>query len=141
MDTDTGEWENVGDSDFHMNAEGDNLMLYCINADDEPHFINAISYAGPWVEAGKESYDITESALPERLAGVGNVVLKGHPNWLYNGTQSGNRDILVPSFGDSANWKGSDLRYQLSGSWSLQSTAFVTTLAGLVLSSVALLLV
>lgn len=134
-DANKGDWSIVDDSLFDLHPDGDTLLLYCINADDEPHFISGLSFSGSWSPEGLASYNTSESALPARLDPLGSVAVQGYANWLYNGTQQAGRDVLIPSFSNSSNWAGSDLRYQISSAWG--QTAMLSTLASLAASFIS----
>ena len=136
-DADQGEWSIVDDSMFALHPDGDTLLLYCINADDEIHFISGLSYSGPWAPIDQNDYGTDQSALPDRLNPLGSVAVQGYANWVYNGTQVANRDVLIPSFSDSSNWVGSDLRYQFSSAQG--STAVLGILVSLAVSFVSVL--
>jgi hypothetical protein len=130
LTTDKGMWQVVDNSTFALHPDGDNILVYCINADGEPHFINAVSYSGGFVAAGLESYNISESALPSRLSALGSVSFEGHPNWLYKGVQEADRAELIPAFSNATNWKGSDVVYQISSA--SRHVALASGLIGLV---------
>lgn len=88
-----------------MNPQGEQLFLYCVGATDIVP-LAAISYNGPWQEAGLPSYGLNESALPDRLETNGTITLEHCDQWEYSGTRSANVDVLKQSMQNVNNWKG-----------------------------------
>lgn len=104
------------DEEWNMDHLGDHFHLYCINADNEPHFIFSLGFnqveswkpeALPPAEYGKSS------ALPARLDPNGSVLLPGFSNWFYNGTQNASATVLIPAFSNADNWIGSDRPFEI----------------------------
>lgn len=105
---------------FDLNPDGDHMLIYCINADDKPHFIHGLTFRIGWAEQGLSEYPVG-SALPSRLARDGNVALGDFKNWFYNGTQEANAAVLIPAFADPDNWAGSDVPYDIPNSGAVSS--------------------
>ena len=107
---------------------GDSMLLYCLNADDEPHFISGIIYntEGAWSSSGLVDYGFNESALPSTLKTDGNVALPFSPNYIYIGPQSGKRVDLVESFQQPKNYNGSLTAY-------IVDTSAATTISSLLM--------
>jgi hypothetical protein len=125
-------WETINDSTFALHPEGDNLFLYCLTAEGEPHFIYGFSFFGEWDEAGLETYPVSNSALPASLEDVGSVAVEGFSNWRYAGPRTGTPAVMKEAFSIQANWIGSDLRYDMSPpGTSAAASAASTTLLGL----------
>jgi hypothetical protein len=122
---------------FDLSVTGDQFFLYCLNADDEPHFISGFSYNGEWADAEDlaDPVPLDKSALPEDLIEFGSVALPHIDNYLYRGITTGNKTDLLAEFMDPEKYEGSDdARWGLgkiedpSGALSLFS-ALVTTVA------------
>lgn len=103
------EWEG----EMSLNQDGDHLLMYCINADSQVHFISGLTFGLPWAPAGQASYRPGESALPESLDFRGNVELEDLSNWYYNGTLNLSVALLKDSFVDESQWVGSDTPFQV----------------------------
>jgi hypothetical protein len=127
---------------------GDQFFLYCLDADDLPHFITGFSYNGAWMEAedirALEEVPLDKSALPEDLFELGAVFLPHGDNHIYTGEVAGSTAELLLQFMDPLNYEASNaLRYGLvdqdgSGARSLFS-ALVTLVAMIPLVAVLLL--
>lgn len=107
---------------------GDHFHLYCINADNDPHFIFSLGFnavegwrpdALPPAEYGKSS------ALPAKLSPHGNVLLPGFSNWFYNGTQNASAAVLIPAFSNATNWIGSDQPFEIESGASTFTTGLM----------------
>jgi hypothetical protein len=107
------EYNHTGPNQFDLNPDGDHILIYCMNADNQPHFINAITYQVGWAEEGLANYTTGTSALPKRLDPLGSVALGEFSNWYYNGTRTGSADVLIPAFSNASSWVGSDIPYNL----------------------------
>jgi hypothetical protein len=99
---------------------GDQFFLYCLDADDLPHFITGFSYNGAWMEAediqALDEIPLDKSALPEDLFELGAVFLPHADNHIYTGNVSGNTTDLLIEFMDPLNYEASNaLRYRLIG--------------------------
>lgn len=84
---------------------GEQVFLYCLGA-TEVVPLAAISYNGPFQEEGLGSYGLNESALPERLASNGTIVLGQCDTWEYAGITNAQTDVLKSSIININNWKG-----------------------------------
>jgi hypothetical protein len=101
---------------FDLSVAGDQFFLYCLDADDLPHFITGFSYNGAWMEAediqALEEVPLDKSALPEDLFELGAVFVPHADNHLYTGIVSANKTDLLLAFMDPSNYEASDaLRY------------------------------
>jgi hypothetical protein len=123
---------------FDLSVTGDQFFLYCLNADDEPHFISGFSYNGEWTDAEDlaDPAPLDQSALPEDLIEFGSVALPHIDNYLYRGITTGNRTDLLAEFMNPEKYEGSDnARWGLgiiedpSGARSLLSSALLTVAA------------
>jgi endonuclease I len=141
------QWENP-EGLFDLSVAGDQFFLYCLDADDLPHFITGFSYNGAWMEAedirALEEVPLDKSALPEDLFELGAVFLPHGDNHIYTGEVAGSTAELLLQFMDPLNYEASNaLRYGLvdqdgSGARSLFS-ALVTLVAMIPLVAVLLL--
>lgn len=99
------------------------MFVYCINADDKPVFLNALTYnEDGFVETGLDSYDFQNTALPP-IYGEGSLALPFAPSYLYVGPQEGTKSELLAAFSDPGNYQGSLIPYTIntSSAWSLRS--------------------
>ena len=80
--------------------------MYCLDADDLPHFLWGFSYNGPWLEPGlsPEEYGTGKSALPDDLADLGTTTLPHNDNCVYAGPLSDTKANLQKHFMDPAEW-------------------------------------
>lgn len=143
LDTDNGTWAAVnGSAPFILSdVTGDNIFLYCLNADSLPHFIVGAIYN----DVGWKAYDAnsteeiqleySESVLPERLSEDGNIALKFFPNYLYKGPDSGNRADLVVTFANASNWEGSNQAFVVDTGSSAYRSILVSIWIGMSLST------
>ena len=149
---DQGSWEEVSSASEEESSGGgvfdltssvpDNMLVYCLDADEQPHFLSAITTNGDgFSEEGLDSYTTSETALPEELgegSGGGKLVLPFQPNYLYTGIREGDRNELVAAFADPANYEGRDTPYNIvtsgatKGVLSLLATGLMATAATLV---------
>jgi hypothetical protein len=111
------QWESP-EGLFDLSVAGDQFFLYCLDADDLPHFITGFSYNGAWMEAediqALEEVPLDKSALPEDLFELGAVFLPHADNHIYTGNLTGSTTDLLLEFMDSSNYEASDaLRYGL----------------------------
>jgi hypothetical protein len=111
------QWEDP-EGLFDLSVTGDQLFLYCLDADDLPHFITGFSYNGPWMEAediqALDEVPLDQSALPEDLFEVGAVFLPHGDNHIYVGNLTGSPADLLLEYMDPSNYEASDaLRYGL----------------------------
>lgn len=103
------QWE-VKSGDFKLSTEaGDNVFLYCIDADSKIRFISGISNSGNWSSAGlgAEEYGEAMSALPNSLA-ENALVLPHQDNYFYNGSRSEAIFLLRADMLNPAAWVGDD---------------------------------
>ena len=135
---DKGTWEIVDDSTFDLQTTApDNILIYCLNADDKPNFLHALVYSNDgFKEAGAATYNVSETSMPESLTlKDGALALPFAPNYLYEGVREGDRTELVAAFSDPANYKGSNTPYNIVTSAAV--AVFPPVLASLVASIVA----
>jgi hypothetical protein len=98
-------WEEIA-SPFSLSTDGDNLFVYCLDADDVPNFLWGFSYNGPWLDANLGDADYGEgfSALPRSLNFLGSTALTHNDNCAYNGTLTGRKTELQQRFMDPEEW-------------------------------------
>jgi len=109
----TQNWNVEAESeDFDISDDGDQLFVYCMNADGYPHFITGFNFAGEdWVARGMPEleYGTNRSALPERLEETSTSVSLPHKdNWIYIGPRDGFKTDLLKQFSNSSNYQGFD---------------------------------
>lgn len=134
---DTGVWSTVDNTVFDLaTIAPDNLFVYCLNADDEPHFLSAVTYGGSFVDSGLLEYKDGETALPTKLqeSEAGSLQLPFSPNYLYEGINSGTRVELLVAFNDPQNYAGSEIPYDIQVP-DETSSAFSVALLGTIASS------
>ena len=105
-----GDQWDVESGDFKLNTEaGDNVFLYCIDADSKIRFLSGISNSGNWSSAGlgAEEYGEAMSALPNSLAEAA-IVLPHQDNYFYNGSRSEAIFLLRADMLNPASWVGDD---------------------------------
>lgn len=105
---DKGAWEYTGSFDLSTSVP-DNVLIYCLDENDVPHFLLALTYNGNFSDPNLEDYTFSETALPQNLidADFGSLALPFFPNYLYQGLDDGTMDQLLASFSDPTNYKGS----------------------------------
>lgn len=132
------QWEVVSDGPFDFGINGDQVFIYCVDADDLPNILFAFSNTGNWSDPGLAEYGPDESALPDKVAGVGSLVLPHQDNCNYQGITTGYKSDLLTAFVDPENWVCSDnSRFNLD----LPSAAWMSrTVVALVLAPLVLLL-
>lgn len=107
------EFDDGGDFLFDIQTAGDNLFLYCLDADNLPNIINGWTNSEAWLEPGLtvDEYGSNASAVPEQLLNDGSVALRHADNCIYAGpsrvgdgqvlTQAELREFLItPTFWD-----------------------------------------
>jgi hypothetical protein len=98
---------------------GDQFFLYCLDADDLPHFITGFSYNGAWMEAedirALEEVPLDKSALPEDLFEFGSVFLSHAENHLYIGNLVGTPLDLLIEFMNPLSYKAFNACSSLKG--------------------------
>ena len=103
------QWE-VESGDFSLSTEmGDNVFLYCIDADSKIRFLSGFSNAGNWSSPGlaADEYGEAMSALPDSLAEAA-VLLPHMDNYFYNGSRSETINLLRADMLNPATWIGDD---------------------------------
>lgn len=103
------QWE-VESGEFSLGTEsGDNVFLYCVDADDKIRFLSGFSNAGNWSLPGltAEDYGEAMSALPADLVGAA-IVLPHLDNYFYNGSRSEVINLLRADMLNPAAWAGDD---------------------------------
>lgn len=97
----------------------------------------AFSGRGPFAESGLDTYDLTESALPTRLATNGSIALpRPCGTWEYAGVRNAEINRLKTAMNNTNNWKGEKCLGGSGGpSWSFLLS---TILVGLTMSAISL---
>jgi hypothetical protein len=106
-----GNWETASGS-FSLGSEvGDNLFLYCIDADNKTKFLAGFSNTGNWSDPGltPEAYGESMSALPEMLLNA-SIVLPHMNNYFYNGSREETINLLRADMLNPAPWVGNNER-------------------------------
>lgn len=136
---DTGTWEIVDQSFFDLSTtQPDNIFVYCLNADGQPHFLQALTTnSDGFQEAGLAKYEYSETSLPAGLSESGSLVLPFAPSYLYEGIREGDKAELIAAFEDPANYKASNTPYNIVTSAVASTTT--TTIRVLAQSAVAAL--
>jgi hypothetical protein len=137
----SGEWaESEEEKKFDLSTIGpDSLLIYCLNADNKPFFLSALTYNGNFSEPGQLSYDPSETSLPAALAEIGGLALPFAPNYLYAGsTDKGRREELLEAFYNPTNFQGSLISFEIKTSAAGISSAscVVSWLLGLMMLAV-----
>jgi len=102
-------WE-VESGTFSLSTDmGDNVFLYCYDADEKIHFLAGYSNFGNWSDAGlsAEEYGEAMSALPIRLVGSA-IVLPHYDNYFYNGSRDETIELLRADMLSPNTWVGDD---------------------------------
>lgn len=90
---------------FALSEEGEQVFLYCFGGNGNIVPLAALSYNGPFDNStDKTSFAFDESALPERLATNGTIVLEHCDTWEYTGTQSAEVEELRAAMQNTDNW-------------------------------------
>jgi hypothetical protein len=131
---DKGTWQPVNGGTFDLSATvPDNIIIYCMNADDKPHFLSALIYnTAGFQKAGAESYNFSETSMPASLAVHGALVLPFAPNYLYQGIRQGDKVELLAAFSDPANYKGSNVPYNIVTSAAVSAPILISVVAAVV---------
>lgn len=141
-----GEEWNAERGSFSLNTEeGDNVFLYCIDADSKIRFLSGFSNYGNWSDYGlsAEEYGESQSALPEDIYRA-SIVLPHMDNYFYNGSRDETIFLLRADMLNPASWVGdNEERFGVqiedeSGAWI--STMTMTTSALVFASSLVLAL-
>ena len=132
-------WEVESGSFSLGTEEGDNVFLYCIDADDKIHFLAGFSNYGNWSDPGlsAEEYGEASSSLPFKLTSAA-IVLPHYDNYFYNGSRDDTLELLRADMLSPSTWVGDDenrfgvmAEGDTSGAWA----ASVTSAAVLLLNS------
>lgn len=118
---------------FSLNiAEGDNVFLYCIDADSKIRFLAGYSNYGNWSDMGLalEEYGEAQSALPEEIVRA-SIVLPHQDNYFYNGSRDETIFLLRADMLNPASWVGDNegrfgVRVEDSGSWARTVTTSIS---------------
>eukprot|EP00934_Nitzschia_sp_Nitz4_P007559 Nitzschia sp. Nitz4//scaffold257_size48314//38237//39084//NITZ4_007095-RA/size48314-snap-gene-0.27-mRNA-1//-1//CDS//3329544466//7549//frame0 len=97
-------WEPI-EGAFALEEDGDQVFLYCFGSMGDVVPLAAISYAGPFADAGLSSYDTNESALPDSLGANASIALDLCGAWEYNGVSNVQVDVLRAAVQETDNWK------------------------------------
>lgn len=125
------DWTNA-QGVFSLSTEGEQVFLFCLSAARAARPIAAISYNGPFQQAGLAAYGTNESALPDSLAGGnGTIVLPHEDRWTYDGPNSLEINALKAAIQDTAsNWRGTsdESAAAKSGHWMAASRCYISVL-------------
>ena len=120
---------------MRFGEDGENLFLYCIDADDNIKFLSGFSNDETWKLPGltAEEYGTTSSALPDALLNA-NILLVHRDNYRFNGTVEGTPvDVMRDNIRNPNLWDGdNDARFARIGeasgvwSWSIFASTVVT---------------
>jgi hypothetical protein len=130
-----GDWKTESGS-FSLGTDvGDNVFLYCIDADNKTKFLAGFSNTGNWSIPGltPEEYGESMSALPEMLLNA-SIVLPHMNNYFYNGSREETINLLRADMLNPEPWVGNDERrfgvensnLDTSASW--QATAILSAM-------------
>ena len=122
---DKGTWKYTGSFDLSTSIP-DNMLLYCLDEYEEPHFLLALTYNGNFSDPNLYEYTSSETALPQNIldADYGSLALPFFPNYLYQGRNDGTEEQLLEAFKDPANYAGSFTPYEFD----LEGTSGVISL-------------
>lgn len=100
------------DGEFDLSIGGDSILIYCMNADGEPHFITAFTYAnGGFAEPGQDedTYSFDRTSLPDDFVEYGFVAVPFLQNYRYVGPSSNPRknESLI-EYARAENYEGSN---------------------------------
>jgi hypothetical protein len=115
--TNTNEWSSESGS-FALSADGDTIILYCLESDDSITHLTALSYSGDWLPAStdEDSFGTASSALPTSLPSNTAIALSHKDNCWYEGPRQGNTSSLLDNLSDPNEWEGSNTEmFQLGG--------------------------
>jgi hypothetical protein len=136
-------WDIVDDSTFDLSStQPDNLIIYCYNADGEPHFLQALIYSDTgFSDPALPSYEFTETSIPDDLEiSKGALVLPFFSNYLYVGPREGRKEELLAAFADAANYAGSSTPYNINTSSGITNTLSIFSIALTILTVVVTML-
>lgn len=108
-----GTWSEADGSLFDLSSVADNIFVYCIDADNRPVFLNAITY-GSWglVAPSQDTDDYAATTLPP-ISGWGSLALPWASNFLYTGPKTGTKTELLTAFAHPGNYQGSLVPYTI----------------------------
>ncbi|CAB9498812.1 Endonuclease I [Seminavis robusta] len=100
-------WSDVEGAFSLSTTFGDNVFLYCIDADGKMRFLAGFSNSGIWSSPGlsAEEYGEALTALPEQLD-QGSIVLPHLENYFYNGSRNEATALLRADMLNPASWVG-----------------------------------
>lgn len=100
----------LGGQAFDIQTTGDNIFIYCLDADQKPNVINGWTNSGSWKEAGltDDEYGTATSALPENLEGAGSIALPDTNNCIYSGPLPRDTASLAENLIDPTLWSCQD---------------------------------
>ena len=95
---------------FDISTFGDQILLYCLATNGDPHFIWGFNYNGAWNVQGLNAtdYGTNTSALPDELMAHGNIALPHCDNYLWTDPTPdilGNKTVQRGKFLDTANYQ------------------------------------
>ena len=130
-------WEVV-QGVFALSTLGEQIFLYCLDANGSPQPMTALSYNGPFQPSGLSHYLFNESALPKNLETLGRVILPYMHNYYYNGPPKGTTAETQQWIQDPKYWKGSDtVRFDYGNVAGTSAATSINSLNLLVLASSA----
>ena len=118
---------------FSLNTdEGDNVFLYCIDADSKIHFLAGFNNYGNWSDLGLtlEEYGESKTAMPDEIRRA-TITLPHMDNYFYNGSRDETIFLLRADMLNPASWVGDNegrFGVQVEDSSSLTSTMTSTIL-------------
>lgn len=139
-----GEFWEPERGEFSLNTDfGDNVFLYCIDADSKIHFLSGYSNYGNWSDAGltTEEYGESTSSLPEEIRRAA-IILPHLDNYFYNGSRDETIFLLRADMLNPASWVGSNEgRFGVQVEEESGTLGLALTQAACMLSFLSLLLV
>lgn len=127
------EWSSESGS-FALAADGDTIILYCVESDDSITHLTALSYSGDWLptSSDKDSFGTEYSALPASLPDNTAMALSHKDNYQYVGPRKGSISSLLDSLSNPSNWQGDNAETFQLGSMEtkfIDPTSSATTVA------------
>lgn len=130
-------WELEEGSNFELDTEGDQVFIYCLDADNVPNFLWGYSYNGPWADSGlpDADYGTDKSALPTSIENIGNLALEHNDNCVYDGVLAGRKTELQRQFMDPTLFTClNDLRIELATNVQPSASAMTTSTLSLIMT-------